>query len=260
MADDTASWTHDRLQSDLYRKRRAAKATLAWSEVQVPGTDGGRFDVFACRSHDAKRTDTWQGFEVKATLPDLESDLSTGKWRRYLPACDEFSFALGPDLANHIDRIPDGPGVMVLAGDRWQWKRKPTGGHRTVADLDIWKRLATRDHWTPTEQPMSRLERMEQYERMESLSYLLNGRVRSEILRESADLRRRAIELDNKERRVERLEDLERRLDGVPEILGCLGAMLQQGARRVNPGWDNHDHRTVTAALDLLLSGVDGMS
>lgn len=252
-------WTHDRLQADLYGKRRRGKNTMAWSEVQIPGTNGGRFDVFTVRSHDARKSDTFIGYEVKATLADLESDLSSGKWRRYLPACDQFVFALGPALADDIDRIPEGPGVSLLVGEygeRWQVKRKPKGGHRDVSDTAIWKRLAVRDHWTPSVVHKTRLERMQDYEKMASLSMLISRRVQDEIAEKHADLWEKTREIEQIDRRRKQLEALEARLDGVPHLLDTLGLLLTQAGQRVGRplGYMPPDEREhVARALDDLL-------
>ena len=45
--------------------------------------------------------------EVKSSLEDYRTD---AKWPEYMPYCDCFSFAVGPDFPRHI--LPEGPGVI----------------------------------------------------------------------------------------------------------------------------------------------------
>lgn len=45
--------------------------------------------------------------EVKSSLEDFRTDR---KWTEYLPFCDAFSFAVGPDFPRQI--LPEGPGLI----------------------------------------------------------------------------------------------------------------------------------------------------
>jgi len=46
--------------------------------------------------------------EVKSSLEDFRVDR---KWGEYLPYCDQFAFAVGPEFPRHI--LPEAPGLIV---------------------------------------------------------------------------------------------------------------------------------------------------
>lgn len=250
MSDFT--WTHDNLQGDLFRKRKGRKATVAWSEIEIPGTKGGRFDVFEARYHDAKAQTTFVGFEVKASRGDLESDLETGKWKRYLPASDQFYFALPKDLCD-ASEIPEPAGILWQTGGRagrWRVGRQPGGGHRTTTDIDIWRRLALREYWTPTTVTKTRQERIEEYNRAEKLRYHIASRVWAEIDEERRALWQDRLKYENVERKIEQLEELERRLDGIPDLLGAIQSLVSFAGRKA--GVRQFPAMTVAQAIGVL--------
>lgn len=246
-------WTHAQLQSDLYQRRRNRKGTIAWSEVEIPGTKGGRFDVYEARHHDGRAQTSFVGFEVKASMRDLESDLSTGKWKRYLPACDQMLFAMPKDLCDPAS-IPEPAGIIWRTGNRldgrWQMGRKPQTGHRTVTDLDVWRRLAMRQYWTPITPQRSRLERMHDYTEMRDLSRELSARFWSTIQTERSRLLADRNRYEQTERRIADLEALQERLADVPELLAAVGQVLQVASRRVDPTYGRSS--TLEEALVLL--------
>jgi hypothetical protein len=49
--------------------------------------------------------------EVKSGVPDFRSDR---KWQEYLPWCDRFFFAAGPEFPAEI--LPEGAGVLIADG------------------------------------------------------------------------------------------------------------------------------------------------
>ncbi len=232
-------WTHDTLQADLVRRRQGRKATMAWAEVNIASKDQGRFDVFEARTHDAKGTTLFVGFEVKASRSDLESDLSTGKWRRYLPSCDELYFAIPKGLCDYDD-IPATCGVIYRVGERhagrWNIGRKPEGGHRTMTDLEIWKRLAKKGYYNnyPSPDIRTRIERMRDYQEMGSLSFLISRRVQAEIRDQQNEVwneRRRITDVD---RRVEQLLAIEEKLKAVPDNYQAVERILRATMERQN--------------------------
>jgi len=62
--------------------------------------------------------------EVKSSLADYRAD---GKWRDYLPYCDGFAFAVGPDFPCGV--LPESAGLLVTDG--WQAAmHRPFAGDR----------------------------------------------------------------------------------------------------------------------------------
>lgn len=94
-----------------------------WHEVQMPVAHAppGRCDVWAFRV-------SWSRFciriyEVKASRGDLLRDLESGKYRLYLPHCNELWFATAPGLSKGIP-IPDDCGLVELRPPGSDYKRQ----------------------------------------------------------------------------------------------------------------------------------------
>ena len=261
MADDFR-WTHDILQGDLVRRRKARKATMVWAEVNIAHRDRGRFDVFEARTHDAKGTTLFVGFEVKATRTDLESDLSTGKWRRYLPACDELYFAIPKGLCDY-DEIPETCGIIYRVGERhagrWNIGRKPQGGHRTMSDVPIWKRLASKGYWDEGQRPdiRTRLERMRDYQEMESLSFLISRRVQAEIRDQQNEVWREQRRITDVDDRVEQLLAVEKSLKVMPDNFHAVERILRATMERTNLFGLPFRTFTLEEAITHLTEGTD---
>ena len=235
-------WSHDRLQADLVIRRRNRKATMAWAEVNISHRDSGRFDVFEARHHDARNETVFVGFEVKASVSDLESDLSTGKWKRYLPACDELYFAVPKGLCDVSD-IPDTCGVLYRIGEpysgRWNIGRKPKGGHRRMSDTDVWHRLASKGYYNTygavQRDTRTRLERMRDYAEQDSLSHLINSRVKEEIRKQKWDLDTKRQRIEDLELQTTKVEDLEQRLVTLAPIIEAINVITRAAHTNLYP-------------------------
>ncbi len=257
---DDKPWTHDQLQNDLVRRRQARKATMAWAEVNIATEDQGRFDVFEARTHDAKGTTLFVGFEVKASRSDLESDLSTGKWKRYLSACDELYFAIPKGLCEY-DEIPETCGIIYRVGERhngrWMVGRKPEGGHRTMSDVAIWQRLAAKGYYNTGVRPETRLERMRDYAEQESLSGIISRRVQAEIREQRNELYVERYRLADVDHRVEQLLAVEATLSELPNNFRAVERILSATMDRVNLLGVPSQRFSLKDAIAHLTEGVD---
>ena len=92
------TWGHDALAEDLASHLTKDGKAFAWTNIELPGCDGGRPDVLVFprwRYH----SPTLNAFEVKVSVADLERDLKAGKWSKYLGACSSVTFAMPTGLA-----------------------------------------------------------------------------------------------------------------------------------------------------------------
>jgi hypothetical protein len=63
-------------------------------------------------------------YEVKRQRSDFRDDVKRGKWESYLPFCDRFYFALGPEVGEWRDLLAGTTaGVMVKKGSGWSTVR-----------------------------------------------------------------------------------------------------------------------------------------
>lgn len=86
------------------------------------GTGEGRVDVVAIAKSYCREI---RFYEVKASKSDFDNDVKTEKYHKYLPHCDKFYFAIGPDLDVQycLDSLKYSPVGLVYYKDG-AWKRK----------------------------------------------------------------------------------------------------------------------------------------
>ncbi len=84
-----------------------------WHEVQipVPGESNRRCDVWAMRVSWAQ----WctRVYEIKVSRSDFLRDVGAGKWRAYLPECNELLFLVPRGLVRH-DEVPGEAGLVEI--------------------------------------------------------------------------------------------------------------------------------------------------
>jgi hypothetical protein len=72
----------------------------------------GRFDAWCLlRSWTRER---YVGYEIKVSRGDFLSDLRSGKWRKYLGSCTEFSFVVPHGLVD-VREVPAEAGLLVAS-------------------------------------------------------------------------------------------------------------------------------------------------
>lgn len=76
-------WQHNALARDLAVHLWAGGQRLTWVDFAPMGAGTARPDVFAMRRH-AYSAPEIVSYEVKVSAADLRSDLSSGKWQKYL--------------------------------------------------------------------------------------------------------------------------------------------------------------------------------
>jgi hypothetical protein len=64
-------------------------------------------------------------YEVKASRADLRSDLTSGKWMKYLDDCNQFYFATPKGLVKKGE-LPENAGLIVRSEKGWRCQRHPT--------------------------------------------------------------------------------------------------------------------------------------
>lgn len=62
-------------------------------------------------------------YEVKANRPDFLQEMRSEKWRKYLPHCNQFYFAIQRNVAD-IKEIPPEAGIMFYHNDFWRRRRE----------------------------------------------------------------------------------------------------------------------------------------
>jgi hypothetical protein len=162
------------------------------------GCEHSRLDAWAMRKSWANPC-CW-GYEVKVSRNDFLRD---EKWANYLPLCNELYF-VAPKGVISPDEVPQGVGLLVVAGSRLVCKRKAP--HRDVLIPDaLWRyvlmcRAEIRDD---KEETKTSAQRMEQYR-----EWLKNKYERKQLaLLIQSNLHSRMSEIETRNRRLEQYRE-----------------------------------------------------
>lgn len=117
------NWQHDELANDLASHLLDAQRRMVWTNLQLGPRHSARPDVYTMDKsfvHPNPRA-----YEVKVSVADFRSDVTTGKWQNYLAYAQAVTFAVPHGLVPKSD-IPAGCGFMVRSERGWATIRKPT--------------------------------------------------------------------------------------------------------------------------------------
>lgn len=140
---EPADFTHDGLQADLAAHLRAGGERWVWCNIVLG--DGGRPDCFTFRPS-SYAAQEMISYEVKISKEDLRSDLTSGRWQRYLPFSQGVTFALPQGLAGKKD-IPPECGLIVRSERGWRHARKPKLTSAKMSPVDFMRLLSARPQW-----------------------------------------------------------------------------------------------------------------
>lgn len=130
--------THDQLQNDLASHLRAGTDRMVWTNTQLGPVGSPRPDVFTVnKSFSRFRTDC---YEIKVSVSDLRSDITSGKWQSYrkFGHCVWFAFPRG---MAPLDLIPKECGVILRSEAGWRAARKPVAQVLDTLPRDTWLKL-----------------------------------------------------------------------------------------------------------------------
>lgn len=115
-------WTHDGLANDL-ASYLGGPERMIWTDMQLGPSGSMRPDVYTIRkSYTRPRP---MAYEVKVSVADYRSDVTSGKWQRYLEAACGVVFAVPHGLITKAD-LPNGCGLMVRGESGWTTIKAPT--------------------------------------------------------------------------------------------------------------------------------------
>lgn len=133
-----SGFTHNGLQEDLAKHLRVNTDRMVWTDTQLGPAGSPRPDVFTIhKSYSRFRSDC---YEIKVSMSDLRSDITSGKWQKYMKygSCCWFAFERG--LAP-LDLIPKECGVILRSDKGWRAARKPVAQALGTLPHDAWMKL-----------------------------------------------------------------------------------------------------------------------
>jgi hypothetical protein len=138
MTELIKKWGHNELQDDLAAHIRASSDRLAWTNMPMGSAGNCRPDVFAVPKSFAHFTPII--YEVKVSVSDFRSDVTSGKWQNYLKYASGVVFAVPAGLISKED-VPKGCGLIVRHDEVWRNVKKPTMQYLETLPRELWIKL-----------------------------------------------------------------------------------------------------------------------
>ncbi len=131
------TWTHNSLQQDLF-DHLSRPERMAWADMMMGPAGSVRPDIFTLnKSYSNPRP---LSYEVKVSVSDFRSDVTSGKWMEYARFSAGVLFCTPKGLITKAD-LPDGCGLMVRSDKVWRTVKGPTLSKTFTLDQDLMLKL-----------------------------------------------------------------------------------------------------------------------
>lgn len=137
MKKSVEKWGHDALAKDLASHLETPERMI-WTDMQLGPSGSARPDVYSMRKSYSKPMPVT--YEIKVSVSDFRSDITSGKWQKYLDFSTAVVFAVPKGLIGKDD-IPKGCGLMTRGENGWVTLRKPTRQTVTLPEKVMLKLL-----------------------------------------------------------------------------------------------------------------------
>lgn len=131
-------WGHDELAHDLAEHLRSNTEIIAWENMQMGPSGSPRPDVYTMRKSFVRFAP--MAYEVKVSVSDFRSDITSGKWQSYLKYAGAVVFAVPAGLINKAD-VPAGCGLIVRHENVWRTVKGPTMQRLETLSHEAWVKL-----------------------------------------------------------------------------------------------------------------------
>ncbi|MBW2638503.1 MAG: MmcB family DNA repair protein [Deltaproteobacteria bacterium] len=111
---------------------------MIWTDMPMEQAGSCRPDVFTLHKSFTRPRPT--AYEIKVSISDFRSDITSGKWQKYLKYAGAVTFCVPKGLVSKSD-IPAGCGLMVRGDESWRTVKAPT--IQKIPDLPVntWMKL-----------------------------------------------------------------------------------------------------------------------
>jgi hypothetical protein len=130
--------THDELALDLAAHLRGGSKRITWCDMQLGESGSPRPDVYTMEPTYTRLS--FEAFEVKVSVSDFRSDVTSGKWQKYLRYANSVTFAVPAGLIRKED-VPATCGLIVRHETGWRYAKKPTKHVLTELPWRAWIKL-----------------------------------------------------------------------------------------------------------------------
>lgn len=129
---------HDELQEDLASHLRAGTDRMVWTNTQLGPSGSPRPDVFTVNKSFSRFAA--DAYEIKVSVSDLRSDVTSGKWQSYRKFAHRVWFAFPRGMVP-LNLIPNECGVILRSDAGWRATRKPVAQVLDTLPRDTWLKL-----------------------------------------------------------------------------------------------------------------------
>ncbi|MBV7300239.1 MmcB family DNA repair protein [Enterovibrio paralichthyis] len=128
--------SHNELASNLARHLLSGNR-MVWEDIPAGKSGSVRPDVYTIEKSYANPNPI--SYEIKVSLSDFRSDITSAKWKAYLDFSYGVVFAVPKGLVTKKD-IPNGCGLITFNGEFWNTVKRPTL-HPTTLDSELLLKL-----------------------------------------------------------------------------------------------------------------------
>lgn len=133
-----SNWKHDDLQRDLATHLRSTRDRVIWENMQMGPSGSPRPDVYSIPKSYTRFTPL--AYEIKISVADFRSDVTSGKWQSYLNYASGVTFAVPAGLIKKSD-VPEGCGLMIRNDDGWRALKAPKLRKIDTLPHEAWMKL-----------------------------------------------------------------------------------------------------------------------
>lgn len=137
MSLEKKKWGHDELLYDLADFLEKPERMM-WCDFPMGSAGSCRPDIFTLNKS-FTRPDS-RIYEIKVSLSDYRSDITKGKWRKYLNYASSVTFCVPTGLVTKND-LPQGCGLMVRSDKGWRTIKAPTKQVMPDFGRELWLKL-----------------------------------------------------------------------------------------------------------------------
>jgi hypothetical protein len=125
----SAQWEHDNLAADLSAHLKAPDRMI-WTNMQLGPQGSPRPDVYTIEKSFVRPCP--MAYEVKISVSDFRSDVTSGKWSAYLEYAFGVVFAAPAGLVAKGD-VPEMCGLILRHENAWRFAKRPVINPRPIA-------------------------------------------------------------------------------------------------------------------------------
>lgn len=209
--------THDELAHNL-ATHLIADDRMVWEDLPAGKAGSIRPDVYTIRKSYSNPSPI--SYEIKVSVSDFRSDVTSGKWKGYLEFSDGVVFAVPKGLITRKD-LPLGCGLITFNGQFWNTVKRPTL-HNSELNSELLLKLLISGKERQSQPDTPKLRGFHEEMHLEKLRQKFGY-----------DFRRKIAELENHPQMVAELEGIRKCLADAIGIELCDWGFERRASRRI---------------------------